>query len=357
MRTGVKGTFVIGWQQTEIDGENNPAMSAVRDGATWRWSGVSVRVDGPDMVIPLGDSNGKLELRHRAARSVKRLLADEIDTSIAAKHWDDAEPLFDKGFVLTDGEATFPATFVEVAKGQVPLIMFTNGMPQKDRDLWVVRTLGDDAPVHRTNDFGGGVICFTSGTTVLTKDGPKLVQDVQEGDMVQTKDNGLQEVVWLGARRMTGARFYAMPELRPIRIKAGALGDDEPDDDLLVSPQHRMLIKGSVAQSLFNTDEVLVSAEHLVNDKSIFVDYSVKETAYHHIMFENHQIVWANGVESESYHPANTTLDTLDPYERERLLGKFPDLQHDPYSYGAHARRDLFKSEAAILHHAINYRR
>ena len=357
MRTGVKGTFVIGWQQTEIDGEKNPALSAVREGATWRWDGISVRVDGPDMVLPLGDSQGKLELRHRASRSVRRLLADELKSEASSPLWDEAEPLFDKGFVLTDGEATFPATFVEVVKNDPPLIMFTNGMPQKNRDLWVVRVLGDDAPVRRTNDFGGGVICFTSGTSILTEDGPKLVEAIREGDFVQTKDNGLQEVVWLGARRMTGARFYAMPELRPIRILAGALGEGEPDDDLLVSPQHRMLIKGRVAQSLFNTDEVLVAAEHLLNDKSIFVDYSINETAYHHIMFDAHQVIWANGVESESYHPANTTLETLDPYERERLLKKFPDIEQDPYSYGAHARRDRFKSEAAILHHAINYRR
>ena len=43
---------------------------------------------------------------------------------------------------------------------------------------------------------------------------------------------------------MTGARLYAMPHLRPIRFRAGALGQGRPEDDLLVSPQHRMLVQG-----------------------------------------------------------------------------------------------------------------
>lgn len=353
----MKGTFVIDWQQTEIDGVTRPQLSAVRDGATWRWTGSAMRVDGPGRILPLGDDIERSELRHRAARSVRRFLSKAIAKKQSTSVVDESDPLFDQGFLLTDGHRSYPATFIEHAPDRDPLIMFPDGLPPVSTDLWVVRTIGEDAPIRRTNDFGGGVICFTDSTMIRTPDGVRPVDEIGEGDWVQTKDNGAQKVVWRGSRRMTGARFYAVPELRPIRIRAHALHSDEPDRDLLVSPQHRMMVKGKMAQALFNTDEVLVAAEHLVNDYSIFVDYNVDQTTYHHLMFEHHQIVWANGIESESFHPANTSLKTLDPFERERLVNYFPDLQDNLFSYGAHARRDLEKSEAAILHHAMNYRR
>ena len=76
------------------------------------------------------------------------------------------------------------------------------------------------------------------------------MQDLREGDMVQTKDNGAQEIVLKCARRMTGARMFAMPHLRPIRIRMGALGVERPDEELLVSPSHRMLIQGDEAMAL-----------------------------------------------------------------------------------------------------------
>ena len=75
----------------------------------------------------------------------------------------------------------------------------------------------------------GGVICFTPGTRIRTPDGLVLVEDLREGDRVQTKDDGAQEIMWKGSRRMTGACMFAMPHLRPVRIKAGALGVERPD--------------------------------------------------------------------------------------------------------------------------------
>jgi hypothetical protein len=69
--------------------------------------------------------------------------------------------------------------------------------------------------------------------------------------------------MWKGSRRMTGARMFAMPHLRPVRIKTGALGVERPDEELLVSPSHRMLIQGPEAMALFNTPEILVAGQGL----------------------------------------------------------------------------------------------
>ena len=77
---------------------------------------------------------------------------------------------------------------------------------------------------------------------------------------------------------MSGARLFAMPEQRPIRLRRGALGVDRPEDDLIVSPEHRVLVKGRAARDLWGEDEVLVRAADLVGDRFITVDHSLRET-------------------------------------------------------------------------------
>lgn len=168
---------------------------------------------------------------------------------------------------------------------------------------------------------------------------------------MQTKDNGAEEIQWIGSRRMSGARLFAMPHLRPIRIRAGALGVERPDEELLVSPEHRMLVEGEIAQALYNTPEVLVSAKDLVNGRNITIDLAVREVTYVHLLLPRHQVLWANGVETESFHPASASLQALDDEDRKRLLEYNPTLEFEPQTYGGSARRNLSASEAAILQH------
>ena len=132
---------------------------------------------------------------------------------------------------------------------------------------------------------------------------------------------------------------------------AGALGVDRPDSELLVSPEHRLLIKGNVARALFNTPEVLVMARDLVNDHSVTIDQAMREVTYIHLLLPRHQIVWANGVETESFHPASAALSTLDDGDRKRLLAFNAAFEVEPNLYGAYARRCLNGPEAALLAH------
>ena len=186
---------------------------------------------------------------------------------------------------------------------------------------------------------------------ILTPDGLRPVQALRPGDRVQTKDDGAQEILWTGSRRMTGARLHAMPHLRPIRLRSGAFGMGRPEGDLLVSPQHRMLLKGPEARLLFNADEVLVAAEDLVDGRAVTVDRNLREVTYHHLLLERHQIVFANGLATESFHPAAAGFDTLAPDDRERLAAFLPGVEDDPLAYGDFARRRLSGPEAAILRH------
>ena len=355
MVTGFRGTFVISWSQTEIDGLDAAPVQALSVGAAWAWRGDAVRVDGPSDVLQLDDADGAENLRKRAARMVHRLVGTALEREASPRTLDKSgenSPLMDNSFVVTDGGKSYSVTLIEVGGGTQPLLMFLNEMPPRNCDLWIVHhTLGTVA-AETSSGQQSGVICFTPGTRIQTGDGVRLIEDLREGDTVQTKDNGLQPLRWIGQRRMTGARLFAMPKLRPIRIAGGALGVDQPDDDLLVSPEHRMLVKGSVAQSLFNTSEVLVAAKDLINGTTITVDMQVREVTYIHVLLDQHQILLANGLESESFHPASAAFASLDQKDRKRLLTEYPELEYDPHTYGSFARRTLSPSEAAIMRHA-----
>ena len=354
MKTGFSGTFVISWSQTEIDGLAAAPVPSLTVGAAWCWRGDAIRVDGPNDVLRLDQADDVESLRQRAACMVQRLVGAALDTEVVARrarierrH----DPLMDGSFVVTDGAQTYTVTLIDVGKDAKPLLMFLNEMPPKNRDLWIVQHSLDANAGQGDSRGSGGVICFTPGTRIETPHGMVPIEDLREGDRVQTKDNGVQDIQWIGARRMSGARLFAMPHLRPVRFAAGALGH-VPDEELLVSPQHRLLIKGDAARALFNTSEVLVAARDLVNDRAIRVDHTVREVTYIHLLFKTHQVVWANGVETESFHPASASMTALDEADRARLLSTHPELATDPHTYGAFARRSLSKSEAAILTHA-----
>jgi hypothetical protein len=285
---------------------------------------------------------------------VHRLVGAALDGEISRTDPHEAErladtPLMDNSFVVTDGRRSFTVTLIDVAGSSQPLLMFVDDLPPRDRELWIVHHVLDKPQAEADE---GGVICFTPGTRIRTPQGLTLIEDLREGDLVDTKDNGAQRIEWIGSRHMSGARLFTMPWLRPIRINAGVLGADMPDQRLIVSPEHRIIIRGPVAKDLFNTPEVLVAAKDLIDGQAVAVDLTAREVTYVHLLFRQHQVMWANGVETESFHPASAALTSLDAADRTRLSGMYPALERDPYQYGAYARRNLTTSEAAILKHA-----
>jgi len=348
MATAYHGTFVIPWAQTEIDGLPAAPVEALVPGAAWSWRGDAIRVDGPGDLLQLALCGEPLDLRRRAARSARRLIGPAAVRRAEAPGEDEA---VEAGFTVTNGARSYRVTMIPQG-GRAPLLSFEGERPPHDSDLWVVSVEADHRQAARAREAEdrSGFICFTPGTMIRTPAGAVPVEMLREGARVLTRDNGPQPVLWTGARRMTGARLHAMPWLRPIRIRSGAFGLARPDAELLVSPEHRMLVRGAAARALFNSDEVLVAAGDLIRDDgAIARDTVLREVTYIHLLLPSHQILWANGVETESFHPANAALDALSLHDRRRLLAGLPEIEADPFSYGAFARRNLTAPEAAIL--------
>jgi len=162
-----------------------------------------------------------------------------------------------------------------------------------------------------------GPPCFTAGTLIETPDGLRPVEDLRPGDMVMTMDNGAQPVRWAGQRTISGRGQFA-----PIRFAKGVLGNTR---DILVSPQHRMLIAGWRAEMFFGEDEVLVAAKHLVNNDRIHAA-PVDEVTYVHVLFDRHEVIFAEGCASESFYPGDYILSG-DIEMRREILALFPELE------------------------------
>lgn len=183
---------------------------------------------------------------------------------------------------------------------------------------------------------GGGAVdedeiaappCFTPGTYVQMKRGKKRVEEVEVGDLVRTLDNGVQTVRWVGRVDVPKALLRRKPEYRPIRIRKGAFGGNVPNRDMLVSPQHRILLCGWRAELFCGETQVLAAAVHLVDDKSIFVAHDVQDISYVHLQFDRHEIVVSDGLPSESFNPGHLSVGAFSQASQAELLSLFPDLE------------------------------
>lgn len=172
--------------------------------------------------------------------------------------------------------------------------------------------------------------CFTTGTLIQTSDGPKEVQDLRIGDLIVTRDAGLQPLRWIGGQMLDAARLDLSPNLRPVRITAGALGAGLPLRDLLVSPQHRILVRSTVASRMFACTEVLIAAKNLVGLPGISVCRDVGPVTYLHLLFDDHQILLSEGAWSESFFVGPQAMKNLQSAQRREILGLFPELAEGP---------------------------
>lgn len=185
------------------------------------------------------------------------------------------------------------------------------------------------------------VPCFTSGAMIETASGPRAIEDLRLGDKIVTRDDGLQPLRWIGSKTVNGHS----DKFAPIWFRASVCGADR---DFAVSQQHRMLLQGWRARVLFGVSEVMVRAKDMVNGADVVVQ-KVDTVNYWHMLFDQHQVVYADGAPSESFHPGPESVGSLDDEARCELFNLFPELRADPSSYGPSARTSLRRHEAQVL--------
>lgn len=175
------------------------------------------------------------------------------------------------------------------------------------------------------------LVCFHGSTRIETVNGPKPARDITEGDLVMT-ERGLQPVRWVGRRRITAEDLVENKNLRPVTITAGALGGGLPKRDIRVSRQHRMLVCSKVCQRMFGTDKALVAAIRLTCLPGIFIDPRTEDLDYVHILFDEHEIVLAEGAPSESLLLGDEAKRSLSPDALQEIADIFPDTLDPQHS-------------------------
>lgn len=183
--------------------------------------------------------------------------------------------------------------------------------------------------------------CFAKGTRIMTDMGPIPIEELCPGDRIVTRDNGVVPLRWVGGRTVSATGRFA-----PIRIRAGALGNDR---DLLVSPGHKMLLTGWQAELYLGEPEVLVPAKHLTNDHDIWRDISMNHITYMHLLFDRHEVVYAESSPSESLDPAYLADWPEGDPSRVEVATLFPELINTRYARHKTARVSAKSYEGLLL--------
>ncbi|MBU2992049.1 Hint domain-containing protein [Octadecabacter sp. 1_MG-2023] len=193
------------------------------------------------------------------------------------------------------------------------------------------------------------IICFTAGTVIATPHGERAVETLREGDKVFTRDNGIQELRWAGRRDLGQVDLAISPDLQPVMVRAGSLGDGLPERDLMLSPNHRLLMTGQQEALYFEETEVLSAAKHLIGMPGIERVHAA-EVSYLHLLFDRHEVILSNGAWSESFQPSDHSLNGVEDSQRHEIFALFPELDRSgaPVEWAA-ARKVLKKHEAKLL--------
>jgi len=276
--------------------------------------------------------------------------ADQFSINGGSAQTFDSTAIYNATITYIDGTtATYTAVLYQDVSGNTYLAPeFTANADQVALEAGGIRSITLDSLVG--NSYSGlttdrqdwnFVTCFVRGTEIETANGQVPVERLKVGDLLRTVDNGLQPLRWIGNRRVAAQGDFA-----PVLFNKGALGNDRP---LRVSPQHRMLLSGWRAELFFGQTEVLAAAKSLLNGDTIVREVG-GEVEYFHIMFDQHELVYSAGIETESFHPGQLGWSTLSQAAREEILTLFPELRMNGIeSYGGPVRPMIKAQEAKVF--------
>lgn len=183
--------------------------------------------------------------------------------------------------------------------------------------------------IGSVNSTAPVLICFVRGTLIATPSGERLIETLKEGDLVLNDAGTSIKIRWIGSRRIEQLELARFPRLRPLRIPIDFFGPGRPHTALKLSPQHRIALGGWQLELLFGVPDALVPACHLLGvstQGSDTITTCENETSveYFHLLFDEHELVYSNGLLTESYQPSVRNVAGLAQHARQELLHIFP---------------------------------
>ena len=305
----------IFWARTDSGSANNPALNLTGDPAV-------------EITFVASGETGDLFLEYNGG-------LPDPDTQVEI-----GGTLYDFSFELSaylptqkrDGAQQVPDQF----EGQSGYIVTVQDYPAPGDSTRLFFTTDGTASQVDMDSFGTGAIdlqgvdttttgavCFGEGTLIDTPRGAVRVEDLRPGDLVETLDHGAQEILWV---RRDERWLEESPETeKPILIRAGALGAGMPVRDLILSPQHRVLVgeAGQLGQALPGSGPVLVAAKALCALPGVRVMKGRKKVTWVHFAFRGHEIVRSEGALTESLLLGAMALESMSASERAMVTALF----------------------------------
>ncbi|MEL6452491.1 MAG: Hint domain-containing protein [Pseudomonadota bacterium] len=332
-------TFALRGTQTTING--GQVNYAFAPNGSWEYSGdttyfVVEENDGATVFNGDGDTNEFVDTNERFGGAWEQTaFVDGVERQI----------IWDYTFEVTDGTTTWRIGVIDVdlnndndlndAGEDGYFLVFPDGLPPPNTALSTGGIIeNDDSTPHV--GLGAQVVCFAAGSLIETPHGPTPVEDLQPGDLVITADSGPQPIRWAGATTVAATR-----DLAPVVITAGTLGNTR---DLVVSPNHALLLSDWRAELLFGQDEILVRACDLAGMDGVYRKPGGRVT-YCHILLDRHHLVQAHGLWSETLYPGAVAMGAVGPAAQAEIAQLFPDL----HSYGPMAAPCARGYEARLL--------
>ena len=315
-------TNAIFGTQSTVNGAGFDYNFAPGSGSTWRYT-------GPDTWFVVEENDGATNFNGdptneqvSAQEQIGGTWEQTVDVLGTAR-----QIIYDYTFTVTDGTDTWRVSVIDVdlnndddlsdAGEDGYYLIFPDGMPPADTDL-TAGGIVDNSAGFLHADAGATVVCFAAGTMIKTSKDHRAVETLTAGDMVQTRDGGLQPLRWVGQTLVAAQR-----DLAPIVISAGVLNNTQ---DLIVSPQHAVLLDDWRAEMLFGQSEVLVRACDLLGHDGVYRKAGGL-VSYYHLLFDAHHLVLSDGTWTESLYPGDMTLKSIGPTARQEIAQLVPDFR------------------------------
>ncbi|SHG72086.1 Hint domain-containing protein [Marivita hallyeonensis] len=197
------------------------------------------------------------------------------------------------------------------------------------------------------------MICLARGTQILTPGGYTPIERLKVGGIVETVDHGPQPIRWIAKSQATFNSDIGAPQKRPVKIRAGTAGNSR---DLLLSAQHRVVVRISTPSG---PSDVFAVSRHLAEefDGRIRPAAGIRYITFYNLLFDKHEVIFADGVQVESLYPGPQTRNFPDLGWSAVLQHKWPSvlaadsIEDVTHAYGPLARQVLSRKtlRAALL--------